>query len=225
MNTLIGLSQKSVTYLEIGIENARTFINVEAARKVGVDPFPLISRSGLPANTKIAIMESDQYFETNNLEFNFAFIDGLHTWEQTYKDIINSLNHGTKDCVLLIDDVVPCDKYASLRDQIACQVSKQEKNIYNNYWMGDVYHVVKVLAKFHPELSFYTINNPSEHIQGLILRRQDTGKIKMYDIGKLSKEVAADDFDKIFGNGIPGYFNSRTFPEILELVEKHFDKK
>lgn len=225
MNNFIELSDEKTSYLEIGIENARTFINVEADQKVGVDPFPLISRYGLPSNTKISILESDRFFESNETKFNFAFIDGLHTWEQTYKDIINTLNHGTNNAVLLIDDVVPCDEFAALRSQIACQIKKNENGIRNNYWMGDVYHVVKVLAKFHPELNFYTINSSGEQIQGLILRNDFAGKTKMQNIALLSKEIAQDDFGSVFAHGIPKSFNPITFEQACGLVNDYLKSK
>lgn len=225
INKFIEFSNDKIAYLEIGIENARTFINVKADQKVGVDPFPLISKYGLPSSTRISILGSDKFFETNNIEFNFAFIDGLHTWEQTYKDIINAMNHGAENSVLLIDDVVPCDEYAALRSQIACQVKKKENAIDNNYWMGDVFHVVKILAKFHPELSFYTIKNSGEHIQGLILRNDFAGEIQIHDAAMLSKEISHDDFRSIFSNGIPSYFNPVTFEQACDVVEKYLARK
>jgi hypothetical protein len=224
INNLIEFSDSEIVYLEIGIENARTFVNVKADQKVGVDPFPLMSKNGLPTNAKISILESDRFFESNKMEFNFAFIDGLHTWEQTYKDIINTFNHGAKKSVLLIDDVVPCDEFAALRSQIECQVKKKKNAINNNYWMGDVYHVVKVLAKFHPELSFYTISNLDEHIQGLIFRKNFVGEIQLQDLEMLSREISHDDFKSVFAKGIPEYFNPVTFNQACELVHAHLEE-
>ena len=36
-------------------------------------------------------MTSDEFFKSNNEFFDLIFLDGLHTYEQTIKDIDNSI--------------------------------------------------------------------------------------------------------------------------------------
>ena len=70
-------------YLEIGCDQNDVFnsIPVIHSNKIGVDP-----NSG--GSHK---MTSDDFFKQNDKSFDVIFIDGLHTYEQTQKDIINSL--------------------------------------------------------------------------------------------------------------------------------------
>jgi hypothetical protein len=41
--------------------------------------------------------------------FDFIFLDGLHTFSQTYCDFRNALKHLDPDGCILIDDVIPWD--------------------------------------------------------------------------------------------------------------------
>ena len=68
-------------YLEIGCNNNKCFNSIFAKFKVGVDP----NLGGTIRDT------SDNFFNNNTMFFDVIFIDGLHTFEQCRKDIINSL--------------------------------------------------------------------------------------------------------------------------------------
>src|SRR5262245_51679804 len=68
-------------YLEIGCEWNSLFHAVSAKTKTGVDP----ERGGNVRKT------SDDFFRTNNEIFDVIFIDGLHTYDQVRRDVINSI--------------------------------------------------------------------------------------------------------------------------------------
>ena len=68
-------------YLEIGCDKDDNFSKIQAKIKIGVDP----QRGGTKR------MTSDEFFKNNNENFDIIFLDGLHTYEQTIKDIQNSL--------------------------------------------------------------------------------------------------------------------------------------
>lgn len=69
------------SYLEIGCASNNLFDSVPAQNKIGVDP----SSGGNVRKT------SDDFFKTNDIYFDVIFIDGLHTYEQVRRDIINSI--------------------------------------------------------------------------------------------------------------------------------------
>ena len=73
--------QKYKTYLEIGCDNDENFSKIIIDKKTGIDP--------LKGGT--LRMTSDKFFEKNNKNFDLIFLDGLHTYEQTIKDIDNSI--------------------------------------------------------------------------------------------------------------------------------------
>jgi hypothetical protein len=75
------------TYLEIGCRDDDCFRVVQVPHKVGVDP----------ASGGTLRMTSDEFFAANKDTFDIIFIDGLHTYEQVLKDIVNAaavLNDG-----------------------------------------------------------------------------------------------------------------------------------
>jgi len=85
------------SYLEIGCASDSLFNSVPVERKVGVDP----SSGGNVRET------SDDFFKTNNKKFDVVFIDGLHTYEQVRRDIINSINALNEGGWIAVHDVLP----------------------------------------------------------------------------------------------------------------------
>jgi len=114
-------------YLEIGCDQNDVFnsIPVIHSNKIGVDP-----NSG--GSHK---MTSDDFFKQNDKSFDVIFIDGLHTYEQTQKDIINSLKILNTNGVIFIHDLLPVDKIDADRTR------------YLPGWSGDVWKVAIELSQ------------------------------------------------------------------------------
>ncbi len=91
--------KKNIKYLEIGCDLDGTFnsIPLDISDKIGVDP----NRGGTHR------MTSDEFFEDNNIKFDIIFIDGLHTYEQSKKDFLNSLKSVNDDGIIFFDDMLP----------------------------------------------------------------------------------------------------------------------
>lgn len=106
-------------YLEIGVKFGSTFNNIECGKKSGVDPNPI----GVDIEY---VKTSDSFFETNNEKFDIIFIDGLHTSEQVYKDIINSLNVLSPDGTIVCHDMKPY----GYKEQLPIRQNTK-------YWNGD----------------------------------------------------------------------------------------
>ncbi|MDV7390931.1 glycosyltransferase 61 family protein, partial [Arthrospira platensis SPKY1] len=96
-------------YLEIGVETGASLILSNSSTIcVGVDPVPNI-KVPLPKNIKLFEMTSDAFFENINVisEFennpiNLAFLDGLHEFDQTLKDFINTEKYSKKSGYILL---------------------------------------------------------------------------------------------------------------------------
>jgi len=114
-------------YLEIGCDQNDVFnsIPVIHSNKIGVDP-----NSG--GSHK---MTSDDFFKQNDKSFDVIFIDGLHTYEQTQKDVINSLKILNTNGVIFIHDLLPVDKIDADRTR------------YLPGWSGDVWKVAIELSQ------------------------------------------------------------------------------
>jgi hypothetical protein len=84
-------------YLEIGCASDSLFNSVPVEHKVGVDP----SSGGNVRET------SDDFFKGNNKKFDVIFIDGLHTYEQVRRDIINSIDALNEGGWIALHDMLP----------------------------------------------------------------------------------------------------------------------
>jgi hypothetical protein len=94
INYLVRLRNFS-TYLEISVhEEQNNFSHVQCKHKV-----------------KTSGSSSDQFFEDNQEEFDIIFIDGIHTEEQSLKDIRNSQLFLAKDGIIVIHDCMPPDEW------------------------------------------------------------------------------------------------------------------
>jgi hypothetical protein len=111
--------KKSCNYLEIGCDENKVFnyVAVPDSFKIGVDPV----QGGNIKST------SDNFFKNNLGKFDVIFIDGLHEYEQTQRDIINSLEFLNVGGLILIHDMLPLDWKSEF-------VPRIQKN-----WLGDVW--------------------------------------------------------------------------------------
>ena len=93
---------KAKSYLEIGVDNGINFASIKCDRKVGVDPNPR-----MPG---IHPMTSDTFFAQNDETFDLIFIDGLHIFEQVYRDIENALKVLNPNGYIICHDTNPPTK-------------------------------------------------------------------------------------------------------------------
>src|SRR5206468_2630251 len=84
------------TYLEIGVATGQSLSRARPpTRAIGVDPAP---QSGFPLTTEthLFVETSDDFFARRGADalldgrpLDFAFIDGLHLFEQALRDFMN----------------------------------------------------------------------------------------------------------------------------------------
>jgi hypothetical protein len=108
------------SYLEIGCQNNALFDSIPVAKKTGVDPY----QGGTIRTT------SDDFFQQNSDFFDFVFIDGLHTFEQVRKDIINALAKTKVGGWVAIHDMLP-----------RSWVEEHVPVVSQGAWTGDVWKV------------------------------------------------------------------------------------
>jgi len=97
INTLIK-KYDCKTYLEVGVHHRECFDKIECGEKTCVDP-------KFPADF---FMTSDAFFrhmEDYDRTFDAIFLDGLHTADQIYKDLVNSLKLNPR--FIVVHDVNP----------------------------------------------------------------------------------------------------------------------
>ena len=115
LNFITNANPSFTRYLEIGIQSGNTLEAVLMPVRVGVDPNPLMNLSILPQGVRVLPVTSDEFFDSYaGPNFDLVFLDGLHEWFQTYRDILNSLNFLSDGGVILVDDVVPSDAISAV---------------------------------------------------------------------------------------------------------------
>ena len=120
-------------YLEIGCDKNQLFSKVNINNKIGVDPV-----SG--GNVR---KTSDDFLKENKSSFDIVFIDGLHTYEQVKKDILNSVNCLLDEGIILVHDCMPDS------------LGKQAVPRYKMQWNGDVWKAIVDLRQ-QENLEIYT---------------------------------------------------------------------
>ncbi len=143
------------SYLEIGTDiPGYCYYWIDCETKESCDPY--FDYDKLSEEDKIDV----DYFITNELtyhctsdemfanmpsdkKYDLIFVDGLHTEEQSGRDIINSLKHLNKGGMILVHDCMPVDELASRDTQCA------------GMWMGGVWKSVSELKK--QGIKFYTV--------------------------------------------------------------------
>ena len=136
-------------YLEIGCDQDENFSQINVKNKIGVDP-----KSGGTHR-----MTSDTFFKNNKDKFDVIFLDGLHTYEQTIKDINNAIQSIQDNGVILIHDCLP----KKIWNQIVPRIY--------GHWNGDVWKAI-VEARTYNNIETFTCI--ADHGLGIILKRKNS---------------------------------------------------
>lgn len=181
-------------YLEIGVCEGATFNGVPAHRKVAVDPefrFDHVAREQEQPGTEYHQVTSDEYFTRiagADEKFDVIYLDGLHVFEQTLRDLMHALDHLQPQGVIVADDTRPPTYLASLPDRDNFFQVRSWMGIDDQRWMGDVFKLVYFVDTFCPHLSYRTISN--NHGQTVFWRHRRTEPTlrTWQDIGSLDFE-------------------------------------
>ncbi len=122
LNFIIANHSKKVEceYLEIGCASNINFDSICLTNKVGVDP----DMGGTYRLT------SDAYFKKYpDNKFDLIFLDGLHTYKQTKKDLVNALKVLNEGGVIVLDDFIPRDWKGHFTPRVQTQ------------WNGDIWKI------------------------------------------------------------------------------------
>jgi hypothetical protein len=133
------------SYLEVGVQNPQScFSTINCEYKEGVEPFPKIKEFHYTSN--IHIKTSDDYFESNNKNFDIVFIDGLHHNDQVIKDIENSLNFLNEGGSIIVHDCLPSNE------------REQERDDHGGVWLGDVWKGIAHLRITRDDITIEVID-------------------------------------------------------------------
>ncbi len=139
------------TYLEIGVASGGSLAYAgPETNAVGIDPAFSISHT-LAAPTRLFRETSDAFFAARDPvallggRLDLAFVDGLHTFDQTFRDIVNVARSCHDGSVVLVHDVAPLHEAVARRDRVT------------RFWTGDVWKVGLMLRGLLPGVGIWTI--------------------------------------------------------------------
>jgi len=172
----------SGNYLEIGVRRGRTFLHVRAQKKIAVDPEFKISlrdrvhwtlRNPCNLRAKYCEVESDQFFAENASLLHrhrpdVVLVDGLHLFEQSLQDVLNSLAFLNEGGVIVMHDCNPLSEPDAARAEtaeIAVEVMQRYPS-WSGAWNGDVWKTVVYIKRYLPQLSVFVLN--CDHGLGVI---------------------------------------------------------
>jgi len=150
------------TYLEIGVQTGQTILSVDVPFKVGVDPYFVFDwQKQQNTSTRFFQCESDLFWRgiaANEPDYSFdlIYLDGLHTFTQTFRDFCSSLAFSHPKTMWLIDDTLPTGPLAAIPSWKKAYIMRKLLCINESSWMGDVYKVVFAIHDFFPQFSFLT---------------------------------------------------------------------
>lgn len=139
-------------YLEIGVASGQSLQHAGPQTKAaGVDPDFAISH---PQKAWVRLFRetSDEFFGKRSMREVFGedavdlvFLDGLHTFDQTLRDLVNVERHCHAGSVVLLHDILP----------VIPETAERERR--SIFWVGDTWKVLVLLARHRPDLDFFTI--------------------------------------------------------------------
>jgi len=153
-------------YVEIGVsQGASLRLARPPTFAAGIDPRPML-RHPLSAETRVFAETSDAFFaawdtrpEIAGRAIDLAFLDGLHSFEQTLRDFINVERRAAPGALVLVHDCLPPDAAAAARAPTG------------SFWAGDVWKLIPILATHRPDLDMRVSGAPPTGL--LALRRLD----------------------------------------------------
>jgi len=220
LNTLASALPAASTYLEVGVQHGTTLEQVQVPFKWGVDPYPRFRTRSLPEGYRFYHGTSDDFFGTlkPNVRFDLIFLDGLHTWTQTYRDLLNATKHTHDLSAFLIDDVLPIDEFSALPSEEEALRRRHATGSITWEWHGDVYKTLVAIDRFHPELEFQVIEDLKGNSQAVVWWRSRKSQVIAASGLQLS-EIDSLTYPEVFQDGeVPTCFNTAKETQILDRV-------
>lgn len=149
-------------YLEIGVQSGVNFFQISADYKVAVDPCFTMEGDQKSINPSDHFYEltSNDFFESKNpvtlkeKSLDIAFIDGMHTFEQSREDVLNTLKYLKDDGIIIMHDCYPQNEAAAHPDMdTAIRMPS-----FTGAWNGDVWKTIVWFRSIRPDLNAYTLD-------------------------------------------------------------------
>ncbi len=183
-----GVSAK--TYLEIGVRYGDAFLKIKAKNKNGVDPnfaitpwkkFRYYFKNPYNIFNKYFNDESDVFFDKEKSRLSksgidVVFIDGLHTFDQSLRDVQNSLKYLNKNGIIVLHDCNPSSAVAALPAKSFEDIARSNPFGFTGVWNGDVWKTIVYLRAAREDLNVFVLD--CDFGLGIITKEQPESTFK-----------------------------------------------
>ncbi|NVK53914.1 MAG: class I SAM-dependent methyltransferase [Flavobacteriaceae bacterium] len=206
---------RSSSYLEIGVRDGKTISKIKAKFKVGVDPAyqlkkELVLKELFKLNDfKLFKLTSDNFFVNKAKKvfpngIDVVFVDGLHNYDQSLRDVLNSLKFLNQNGFIVLHDCNPKgaaqaypikESYA----EVVAQLQNGGIEGWTGEWNGDVWKTIVHLRTFNPDLKVITID--SDQGLGVITfgKNEDLLKIKKEELLNANFDFLEENRNELLG--------------------------
>ena len=200
-------------YLEIGTFRGKSLAQANT-NFVAIDPqFQLRAPIAMPNAKQMHLfqMTSDAFFESgfaekNGIQFDLAFLDGLHHYDVLLRDFVNAERLMSPGGVIALHDCCPSTVEMTDRIQIP------------GAWTGDVWKTLHILRQLRHDLEIS------------VLRSKPTGLVLVRNLDPENKtpqsayEAAVEDIREMsiadFDGGLAGYYRQIDLIEPDDMLAK-----
>jgi hypothetical protein len=177
------------TYVEIGVGHGRSLARARPGTLcVGIDPKPHLD-AVRPA-ARIFELTSDDFFREHDLlavlggkRVDFAFIDGLHSFEFALRDFINLERFCDSGSVIAIHDCYPEDEASAL--------ARRPREFLDGVWK-----LIVCLREYRPDLSVVVVRVPPTGL-GLVMHLDPASRVLGERYDAICRELADMGYDEV----------------------------
>ncbi len=216
--------KKNPAYLEIGVQTGKNFFKIASSNKTAVDPkftfsvkdrLRWILKNPFNLTAKYYQTTSDNFFETIDMsqKKDVVLIDGLHTYAQSLRDVLNALKILKENGVIVMHDCNPPHKTAAYPSQSIEEAAAANLSSWTNEWCGDVWKTICLLRSTRKDLRVFVLD--TDYGLGIITRGDAEESLALS-----AAQVDAMTYDDLDRNreALLGLKNRDYFFEFLNFV-------
>lgn len=182
---------KPKLYVEIGVRQGNSlFLADKSTRCIGIDPRPNLAE--MRENVELSVTTSAKFFYHSERaetvrDFDLAFIDGDHSFEQAARDFANLERLAGLHSIIAIHDVIPMDeRTAQPPDPVTGHTPP--------FHTGNVWRLMAAIVADRPDLVAITIPCAPSGL-GLVGRFGTPGAVGVRGIEAWSSDTFPTDWD------------------------------
>lgn len=204
----------AVRYLEIGVDQGVCFCAIRVSERIGVDPVapaPAVVEQLKRHGSSYAALTSDDFFAQQAPGLlasgvDVVFIDGLHTYQQSYRDCVNALRYLNPGGVIFMHDCLPASESEARVAPTYEEAGRLNGPGWNGLWTGDGWKAIVALRSLHDDVEACVLD--CDHGLGMVTR-QPARRALAYsaaEIDAMSYDDLTRDQARLLGLQLPNQF-------------------